>query len=78
MVDQLDAATVLASLAQVNELYRAPLALFYLEDYSYKEIAGILDVPLAPSNRALPRKASFIKPLLMAVIPGTRMKEPHE
>lgn len=80
MVDQLDAATVLASLAQVNELYRAPLALFYLEDYSYKEIAGILDVPIGTVQSRIARgKGQLYKTLADGQSsPATRMKEPHE
>jgi RNA polymerase sigma-70 factor, ECF subfamily len=64
MVDQLDAATVVTSLAQVNELYRAPLTLFYLEDYSYKEIAEILDVPIGTVQSRIARgKAQLYKTL---------------
>src|SRR4249920_930212 len=37
-ISQLDAAQVLASLARVDENFQAPVALFYLQDYSYKEI----------------------------------------
>src|SRR5258707_12198458 len=46
MVNALDANRMVELLGQVAEPYRAPLALFYLEDHSYKEIAEILDVPL--------------------------------
>src|SRR5499427_3096320 len=42
-VNQLDSAQVLQALAQVDEVYQAPVALFYLEDHSYKEIADILE-----------------------------------
>ncbi|HXI82792.1 MAG TPA: RNA polymerase sigma factor [Verrucomicrobiae bacterium] len=58
MVDQLDAAAMVSSLAQVNELYRAPLTLFYLEDYSYKEIAEILDVPIGTVQSRIARGKS--------------------
>jgi len=37
----LDSATVLQALAKVDEVFQAPVALFYLEDCSYKEIADI-------------------------------------
>src|SRR6266478_3994979 len=42
--DRLDSAQVLRALAQVDEVYQGAVALFYLEDCSYKEIAEILEV----------------------------------
>jgi RNA polymerase sigma-70 factor (ECF subfamily) len=54
-VERLDAATVLAALAQINEAFRAPLTLFYLEDYSYKEIAEILNVPVGTVQSRIAR-----------------------
>ncbi len=44
--DHVDSAQVLSALAQVDELRQAAVALFYLEDYAYKEIAEILAVPI--------------------------------
>src|ERR1700723_2384260 len=38
-ISRLDAEQVVATLAKVEEIYQAPVALFYLQDYSYKEIA---------------------------------------
>ena len=55
VADQIDAAVVLASLAQVDEAFRAPLALFYLEDYTYKEIADILGVPIGTVQSRIAR-----------------------
>ena len=43
-VNELDADTVLQALTNVDEVYRAPLMLFYLEDHSYLEIAAVLEV----------------------------------
>jgi RNA polymerase sigma-70 factor (ECF subfamily) len=42
----MDAAGVVAALQSVDEVFRAPLTLFYLEDLSYIEIAEALDVPM--------------------------------
>ena len=46
LISQADSARVLSALGQVDEIYQSPVALFYLEDCSYKEIATILDVPI--------------------------------
>jgi RNA polymerase sigma-70 factor (ECF subfamily) len=54
-VSTLDAARVLEFLGQVQEPYRAALSLFYLEDYSYKEIADILEVPLGTVRSRISR-----------------------
>ena len=54
-VNQLDSAQVLQALSKVDEVYQAPVALFYLEDYSYKEIADILHVPLGTVKSRIAR-----------------------
>src|SRR5262249_31511487 len=41
----LDANEVLQALTEIDEIYRAAVALFYLEDCSYQDIADILQVP---------------------------------
>ena len=42
--DHLDSAQVLRALAQVDKVYQGAVALYYLEDCSYREIAEILEV----------------------------------
>ncbi|MDE3066258.1 MAG: sigma-70 family RNA polymerase sigma factor [Verrucomicrobiota bacterium] len=44
-VERLDGDTVLRALSRLDEMFRAPLALFYLENFSYKQIAEMLGVP---------------------------------
>lgn len=44
-VRAMEGSEVMEALAEIDEVFRAPLALFYLEDHSYQEIAEILDVP---------------------------------
>ena len=63
-VNRLDAAQVLDSLAQVDEVYQAPVALFYLQDHSYNEIAEILDVPLGTVKSRLARGIGQLQQLL--------------
>ena len=55
VVNDLDGATVMATLLEVDDLYRAPLMLFYLQDHSYKEIAELLEVPIGTVMSRLAR-----------------------
>ena len=55
VVNTLDSAQVLKFLGQVQEPYRAALTLFYMEDYSYKEIAAILEIPLGTVRSRISR-----------------------
>jgi RNA polymerase sigma-70 factor (ECF subfamily) len=54
-VSQLDSAQVLQALGLVDSVYQAPVALFYLEDCSYKEIAEILEVPMGTVKSRIAR-----------------------
>ncbi len=63
-VNQLDSAHVLQALAELDELYQAPVALFYLEDCSYKEIAQILDVPIGTVKSRMARGIAQMQSIL--------------
>jgi len=64
LLDRLDAQAVLALLAQVDPQYQAAIALFYLEDYSYNEIAVILEVPLGTVKSRIARGLAQLKKLV--------------
>jgi RNA polymerase sigma-70 factor (ECF subfamily) len=66
VINRIDAATALDSLAKIDERYRAPLALYYLEDYSYQEISAILDVPLGTVQSRIARGKAQLLALLTA------------
>ena len=55
LVDRLDAQMVVEALGGLDEVFRAPVALFYLQDYSYMEIAEILSVPVGTIKSRLAR-----------------------
>ena len=64
IINEMDGSTVVQALERIDELYRAPLALFYLEEHSYKEIADILDVPIGTVQSRIARgKAQLQKAL---------------
>ena len=41
-----DVTSMMNALLQMDEKFRAPLSLFYIESLSYKEIADVLDIPI--------------------------------
>ena len=44
--NHLDGDAVVRALLDLEEIYRAPLSLFYLQEHSYKEIAETLNLPV--------------------------------
>lgn len=71
-----DAELILAALDQLAEHFRSPIALFYLEAYSYPEIAEILDVPVGTVKSRLARGIAQLQRAL-AVEPGHRPPPSH-
>jgi RNA polymerase sigma factor (sigma-70 family) len=63
-VNELDSSTVLHSLAQLEDTFQAPLALFYLEEHSYKEIADILGIPLGTVKSRISRGIAQLQQML--------------
>jgi RNA polymerase sigma-70 factor (ECF subfamily) len=61
---KLDGSQIVEALQQVDEVYRAPLVLFYLQDMSYQEIAESLDVPIGTVMSRLSRGKVHLRRLL--------------
>jgi RNA polymerase sigma-70 factor, ECF subfamily len=61
---QLDGQALVALLAEVDAQYQAAVALFYLEEYSYEEIARILEVPLGTVKSRIARGIAQLRELV--------------
>ncbi len=65
VVNRLDGQKIVDLLGQVDAQFRAPVALFYLEDTSYNEIAEILEIPLGTVKSRIARGLTQLKHLLV-------------
>jgi RNA polymerase sigma-70 factor (ECF subfamily) len=64
--NQADCSQVLPALAKVDEVYRAAVALYYLEDCPYSDIAAILDVPLGTVKSRIARGIAQLREILLS------------
>ncbi len=71
--DQIDAKAAVAALAALDESYRAPVAMFYLEDMSYAEIAECLEIPIGTVMSRLSRGRERLRKILT---PASKHHEP--
>jgi RNA polymerase sigma-70 factor (ECF subfamily) len=65
--ESLDAAVVMECLQKLPREYREPLSLYYLQDVSYAEIAGILEVPIGTVMSRLSRGKARLRAMLKDV-----------
>jgi RNA polymerase sigma-70 factor (ECF subfamily) len=54
-VDCLESGQVMEALQSIDETFRVPLALFYLQEHSYEEISQILEIPMGTVMSRLSR-----------------------
>ena len=74
VVSTLDSARVLEFLGEIQEPYRAALTLFYLEDYSYKEIADILEVPIGTVRSRISRGIAQLQRSILMGMDATSLR----
>jgi len=71
VVNRIDAQTLLNVLGQIDEGYRVPLVLYYLEDLSYKQIGEVLAIPLGTVQSRIARAKIKLLELLSETKPRT-------
>jgi RNA polymerase sigma-70 factor, ECF subfamily len=67
----IDPARLQEALNELDEAFRAPIILFYFEEFSYKEIAEQLDLPIGTVMSRLARAKTHLKSLLLMPAPET-------
>jgi RNA polymerase sigma factor (sigma-70 family) len=61
-----DASRVRSALDQLDETHQVPVALYYFQDYSYREIAAVLEVPVGTVKSRISRGVEQLKQILIS------------
>lgn len=60
-VRQMEGNEAMDALNELDDVYREPLSLFYLENMAYREIADVLDIPIGTVMSRLARGKAQLK-----------------
>ena len=71
VVRSLDSQLIVKALGRLDPVYRTSLALFYLEDHSYREIASILEIPIGTVKSRIARGKGLLEKSLSEKHTGT-------
>jgi RNA polymerase sigma factor (sigma-70 family) len=74
VIKHIDANSIIESIDEIDEIFRAPLVLFYMQDHSYQEIAEILDIPTGTVMSRLSRAKSQLRKILSITVEKKKKK----
>ena len=60
-VEKMDSETVMGALLEIEEVFGAPLLLFYIEGLSYREIASALEIPIGTVMSRISRGKDLLR-----------------
>ncbi len=72
VVNRIDSQSLVLLLEKIDPIFKAPVALYYLEDYSYNEIAEVLDIPLGTVKSRIARGLNELKILFLKTKPARK------
>jgi RNA polymerase sigma factor (sigma-70 family) len=64
--DWADSTDALTAMGKVDEVYKGAVALFFLEDYSYREIARILEIPIGTVKSRIARGVTQLRAIFLS------------
>ena len=71
----MDAKYAVELLSNLDETFRAPLMLFYLQQHSYKEISEILDIPIGTVMSRISRGKDQLRKRMRDAVAGEKVVE---
>src|SRR5687768_13183494 len=72
LVNELDGHIILECLGRIDPIFQAPVALFYIEDHSYQEIADVLGIPLGTVKSRIARGIAQLQNVVLQRQKGKR------
>jgi RNA polymerase sigma factor (sigma-70 family) len=64
--EDMDSSRVLLALSRVDAVYQAAVALFYLQDWRYKEIALVLKIPIGTVKSRIARGVAQLREIVLS------------
>ena len=74
---EIDPAKLQQALSELDETFRTPIILFYFEEFSYRDIAEQMDLPIGTVMSRLARAKAYLRTRLAPLDGGVGGATPH-